>query len=120
MSGMAVVTELVDHLGMIKLLDGEIGPIKVRDRGFTGGEAPRIFGRRNPQPSISSSRCVGSLHSSATDGIPRTTRSSPAPTERSSRHAEHEDLTRPVTGYRVINIEAQLNSTTSLLHWTRH
>jgi hypothetical protein len=37
-SGMAAVTELVDRLGMIKLLDAAIGPIKARDRGFTGGE----------------------------------------------------------------------------------
>ena len=32
------MTELVDRLGMIKRLDGAIGPIKTRDRGFTGGE----------------------------------------------------------------------------------
>ncbi len=37
-SGMAAVTELVDRLGMIKLLDAVIGPIKARDRGFTGGQ----------------------------------------------------------------------------------
>ena len=37
-SGMAAVTELVDRLGMIKLLDAAIGPIKTRDRGFTGGQ----------------------------------------------------------------------------------
>jgi hypothetical protein len=35
---MAAVTELVDRLNMIKLLDASIGPIKVRDRGCTGGE----------------------------------------------------------------------------------
>jgi Transposase DDE domain group 1 len=37
-AGMAAVTELVDRLNMIKLLDAAIGPIKARDRGFTGGE----------------------------------------------------------------------------------
>ncbi|MGH3684394.1 MAG: IS1380 family transposase [Pseudonocardiaceae bacterium] len=37
-SGMAVVTELVDRLGMITLLDAAIGRIKTRGRGFTGGE----------------------------------------------------------------------------------
>src|SRR6185436_2355786 len=37
-SGMVAVTELVDHLAMIRLLDAAIGPIKVRDRGFSGGE----------------------------------------------------------------------------------
>ena len=37
-SGLAAVTELVDRLGMITLLDAAIGPIKARDRGFTGGE----------------------------------------------------------------------------------
>ncbi|MGB9049393.1 MAG: transposase, partial [Pseudonocardiaceae bacterium] len=37
-SGMAAVTELVDRLGMIKLLDAAIGPIKARDRGFSGGQ----------------------------------------------------------------------------------
>jgi hypothetical protein len=37
-AGMAAVTELVDRLNMIKLLDAAIGPIKVRDRGFGGGE----------------------------------------------------------------------------------
>jgi hypothetical protein len=37
-SGMAAVTELVDRLGMIRLLDAVIGPIKTRDRGFTGGQ----------------------------------------------------------------------------------
>ena len=37
-SGMAAVTELVDRLDMIKLLDAAIGPIKARDRGFTGGQ----------------------------------------------------------------------------------
>jgi hypothetical protein len=35
---MVVVTELVDRLNMIKLLDASIGPIKARDRGFSGGE----------------------------------------------------------------------------------
>jgi hypothetical protein len=37
-SGMAAVTELVDRLNMIKLLDAAVGPIKARDRGFSGGE----------------------------------------------------------------------------------
>ena len=37
-SGMAAVTELVDRLAMIKLLDVAIGPNKERDRGFSGGE----------------------------------------------------------------------------------
>jgi hypothetical protein len=37
-SGMVAVTELVDRLNMIRLLDAAIGPIKARDRGFTGGE----------------------------------------------------------------------------------
>ena len=37
-SGMVAVTELVDRLDMIKLLDASIGPIKARDRGLTGGE----------------------------------------------------------------------------------
>jgi hypothetical protein len=35
---MAAVTELIDRLGMIRLLDAVIGPIKERDRGFTGGQ----------------------------------------------------------------------------------
>lgn len=33
-----VVTKLVDRLNMIKRLDAAIGPIKVRDRGYTGGQ----------------------------------------------------------------------------------
>jgi hypothetical protein len=37
-SGMVAVTELVDRLNMIKLLDAAIGPIKERDRGFTGAQ----------------------------------------------------------------------------------
>ena len=37
-SGLAAVTELVDRLGMIRLLDAAIGPIKARDRGLTGGQ----------------------------------------------------------------------------------
>ena len=37
-SGMAAVTELVDRLAMIRLLDVAIGPIKSRDRGFTAGQ----------------------------------------------------------------------------------
>ena len=37
-SGLAAVTELVDRLDMIKLLDAAVGPIKTRDRGFTGGQ----------------------------------------------------------------------------------
>lgn len=37
-SGMVAVTELVDRLNMIKLLDAAIGPIKSRDRGFSGGQ----------------------------------------------------------------------------------
>jgi hypothetical protein len=32
-SGTVAVTELVDHLNMIKLLDRAIGSIKARDRG---------------------------------------------------------------------------------------
>ena len=37
-SGMVAVTELVDHLSMIKLLDRAIGPIKTRDRGLSGAQ----------------------------------------------------------------------------------
>ncbi|MDN5859978.1 MAG: hypothetical protein L0H84_15290, partial [Pseudonocardia sp.] len=37
-AGMAAVTELIDRLNMIKLLDAAIGPIKARDRGFSGAE----------------------------------------------------------------------------------
>ena len=35
---MVAVTELVDRLDMIKLLDAAIGPIKDRRRGYTGGQ----------------------------------------------------------------------------------
>jgi hypothetical protein len=35
---MVAVTELVSRLGMIKLLDAAIGPIKARGRGCTGGQ----------------------------------------------------------------------------------
>jgi hypothetical protein len=35
---MAAVSELVDRLCVIKLLDAAIGPIKARDRGQTGGQ----------------------------------------------------------------------------------
>jgi len=37
-SGMVAVTELIDRLDMIKLLDAAIGPIKTRDRGLSGGQ----------------------------------------------------------------------------------
>lgn len=37
-SGMVAVTELVDRLCMITLLDAAIGPIKARNRGFGGGQ----------------------------------------------------------------------------------
>src|SRR5688500_14730570 len=37
-SGMVAVAELVDRLGMIKLLDAAIGAIKQRDRGHTGAQ----------------------------------------------------------------------------------
>lgn len=37
-AGMVAVAELVNQLGMIKLLDAAIGPIKARDRGHSGGE----------------------------------------------------------------------------------
>jgi hypothetical protein len=37
-SGMVAVTELVDRLSVIRLLDAAIGPIKARGRGFTGGQ----------------------------------------------------------------------------------
>ena len=37
-SGMAAVSELVEHLGVVRRLDAAIGPIKTRDRGHTGGE----------------------------------------------------------------------------------
>jgi Transposase DDE domain group 1 len=37
-SGMVAVTELVDRLNMIRLLDAAIGPIKARDRGHSGGQ----------------------------------------------------------------------------------
>jgi hypothetical protein len=37
-SGMAAVTELVDRLNMITLLDAVIGRIKTRNRGYTGGQ----------------------------------------------------------------------------------
>ena len=37
-SGLVAVTELVDRLNMITLLDRAIGSIKTRDRGFSGAE----------------------------------------------------------------------------------
>lgn len=37
-SGMAAVTELVDRLDMVRLVDAAIGPIKTRRRGHTAGE----------------------------------------------------------------------------------
>jgi hypothetical protein len=37
-SGMVAVTGLVDRLGMIRLLDAVVGPLKQRDRGFGVGE----------------------------------------------------------------------------------
>jgi hypothetical protein len=37
-SGMAAVTELVERLGVVEALDGAVGPIKQRDRGFGAGE----------------------------------------------------------------------------------
>jgi len=37
-SGMVAVTELVDRLNMIRLLDAAIGPIKARDRGHSSGQ----------------------------------------------------------------------------------
>jgi hypothetical protein len=37
-SGMVAVAELVDRLGMIRLLDAAIGPIKTRARGLSGGQ----------------------------------------------------------------------------------
>ena len=53
-------------------------------------------------PAISSSRCASCAHSSATDGVSGTARSSPTPTKRSSRHAdhEHENLTSYRQSYR--------------------
>jgi hypothetical protein len=37
-SGMVAVTELVEQLGVIALLDAAIGPIKARDRGLGAGQ----------------------------------------------------------------------------------
>ena len=37
-SGMVAVSELCDRLGVIEALDVGVGPIKERDRGFTGGQ----------------------------------------------------------------------------------
>lgn len=37
-AGMAAVTELLDRLDVIRLLDAAVGPIKQRDRGFGAGE----------------------------------------------------------------------------------
>lgn len=37
-SGLAAVTELTERLGLIDRLDAAVGPIKVRDRGFTAGQ----------------------------------------------------------------------------------
>jgi Transposase DDE domain group 1 len=37
-AGMAAVTELCDRLGVIEAIDGAVGPVKQRDRGFGAGE----------------------------------------------------------------------------------
>ena len=49
------MTELVDRLAMIKLLDAAIGPIKSRDRGFSGGSCWSGSPRRSWPGRISSS-----------------------------------------------------------------
>jgi hypothetical protein len=36
-AGMVAVTELLDRLDVIRLLDAAVGPIKQRDRGFGAG-----------------------------------------------------------------------------------
>jgi hypothetical protein len=37
-SGLVAVTELTDRLRVVDRLDGAVGPIKARDRGFTAGQ----------------------------------------------------------------------------------
>lgn len=37
-AGLVAITELADHLAVATTLDAEIGPVKQRDRGITGGE----------------------------------------------------------------------------------
>jgi Transposase DDE domain group 1 len=37
-AGLIAITELADHLGISTALDTQIGPIKQRDRGLTGGQ----------------------------------------------------------------------------------
>ncbi|CAI7976114.1 Tnp_DDE_dom domain-containing protein [Frankia sp. Hr75.2] len=38
MAGLAAVAELVDRLGVVEVLDDQIGPVKRRARGLSGGE----------------------------------------------------------------------------------
>ncbi|WP_131770624.1 IS1380 family transposase [Candidatus Protofrankia californiensis] len=38
MAGLAAVTELVERLGVVKAFDEQVGPVKQRARGLTGGE----------------------------------------------------------------------------------
>jgi hypothetical protein len=37
-AGLAAITELCGRLGVIEALDGAVGPVKQRDRGFGAGE----------------------------------------------------------------------------------
>lgn len=38
-SGMAAVSELCERLGVVEALDGAVGPIKQRDRGYSAGQS---------------------------------------------------------------------------------
>ena len=38
LAGLVAVDELIDRLGIVRELDANIDPIKVRDRGLTGGQ----------------------------------------------------------------------------------
>lgn len=49
-SGMVAVTKLVERLNMIRLLDAAIGRIKVRDRGFSGGQLLVGLACAEPKP----------------------------------------------------------------------
>jgi len=80
LAGLVAVDELVDRLGIVRELDANIDPIKVRQRGLTGGQL--VAGMATGQ--LAGADCLAGLDRAGADAVSSMLTCAPIPGSRTA------------------------------------